>query len=72
MHSFIQRHKKGLSIIASVFTSVFLVALVVSAATTIGANISTDGTLSVTGATTLTAAAKASSMLPPFIQTANC
>ena len=61
MGNFFSKHRKLLSASFSIVVSVFLVALVVSAATTIGANITTEGTLSVTGATTLTAGVKASS-----------
>ena len=47
--------------VTTVVTSIFLVALVVSAATTIGANITTAGNLTVSG--TITGAVKASSTL---------
>jgi hypothetical protein len=46
--------RQYLSIVLNVLISVFLVAGAVWAATTIGSNISTGGTLSVTGASTLT------------------
>lgn len=46
--------RKYFSVVLSVFVSVMAVALVGSAATTISTDISTGGTLSVTGASTLT------------------
>ncbi|MFH1193707.1 MAG: hypothetical protein V1661_01795 [bacterium] len=49
MHDFIKKYRQVLSICLSVAVSVFFVALAVSAATTIGTNISTGGNLTVTG-----------------------
>jgi len=53
MRELLQRHKKILSICLTVICSVFVVAFVVSAATTIGANVTTTGTLNITGLSTL-------------------
>ena len=47
MQIFFQKHKKLLSVSITVITSVFLVVLVVSAATTIGASIVTGGSVTV-------------------------
>jgi hypothetical protein len=53
MNNLLKNHRFWAGLL-SVFVSVFLVAVFVYAATTIGSNISTGGTLSVTGASTLT------------------
>ena len=55
------KHRALYAVLLSVVLSVALVAIVVSGATTISENVSTGGTLSVTGISTLTGAVNASS-----------
>lgn len=52
--TFSNKSRSLISIVLSIIISVLFVVVIVEAATTISSNISTDGTLSVTGASTLT------------------
>jgi hypothetical protein len=54
MHDFIKKHRQVLSICLTVTVSVFVVAFVVSAATTIGNNITTEGNTTISGTASVT------------------
>jgi len=63
----IKNKRQILSIVLTVLISVFLVAVFVYAATTIGANINTGGTLTVTGLTTLSSATSTSATTTAYL-----